>query len=162
MDTKICRGCNAEKSLSEFHINNKSKDGHQWKCKKCCNETSLKWSKTESGRSKHKETEQRRRQNHPESIILSAAKINAKRKNIDFSLSLEDIIIPKYCPVLGIPLNKNQISSGYNSPSIDRIDNIKGYTPDNIVIVSDRVNRVKRDSSLEELKQILMYMKGEI
>ena len=33
------------------------------------------------------------------------------------------------------------------NPTIDRIDNNKGYTPNNIMIISYRVNSIKRDTT---------------
>ena len=46
------------------------------------------------------------------------------------------------------------------SPSIDRIDSTKGYTKDNIQIISWRANRIKNDSTPEELMQIATYMRN--
>jgi hypothetical protein len=38
--------------------------------------------------------------------------------------------------------------------SIDRIDPSKGYTPDNVWLISQRANRIKNDATPEELKLI--------
>jgi hypothetical protein len=38
----------------------------------------------------------------------------------------------------------------FDSPSIDRVDNTKGYSRDNIEVVSTRWNLLKRDSTVEE------------
>lgn len=35
IQAKVCRLCGREKTLDEFHKNNKSKDGHQSYCKEC-------------------------------------------------------------------------------------------------------------------------------
>ena len=77
-----------------------------------------------------------------------------------FSLTKEDIIIPDVCPVLGIPL---QIGSGRpsaNSPTLDRRDNSKGYTPENTFVISYRANSIKSDATPEELEKVLSYAKG--
>ena len=77
---------------------------------------------------------------------------------------LESISIPDYCPVLGIKLNYdgNDKSPGWtrqdDSPSIDRIDSNKGYTADNIHIISWRANRIKNDSTPEELRKLADYI----
>lgn len=163
MKTKICTKCKIEKPLSDFHKRSKSKDGHAYRCKTCRNPGKKKYAMTdEKKKEKHKLRERELRKKYPERYMLYAAKRNSKNKNIEFTLKLHDINIPDYCPVLGIEINKNMTYTNYNSPSIDRIDNDKGYTPDNIVIVCDRVNRLKKDAKIEELKQILKYMKGEI
>ena len=101
----------------------------------------------------------RRRTNNYADWMLKAKKANAKARGIEFSLQPEDIVIPDKCPVLGIPI-KAFMSKGNigNSPSIDRIDPSKGYTPDNIRIISNRANRKKQDCTVEELRLILAYM----
>jgi len=44
-----------------------------------------------------------------------------------------------------------------NSPSLDRIDNTKGYTPDNVVVVSNRANSIKRDATPDELMAVAKF-----
>jgi len=89
-------------------------------------------------------------------IILAQAKSRAKRDGLEFSLKEEDIIIPTHCPILGIPIKRN-IGSGFHkdSPSLDRIDNTKGYTKNNIRIISNRANLLKCDATLEELELLI-------
>lgn len=41
-------------------------------------------------------------------------------------------------------------------PSIDRIDNSKGYTPDNICVVSWAINGAKNDLSMEDFKLMIV------
>jgi len=84
------------------------------------------------------------------------AKKRAKKKNIEFSITSEDIPeIPKICPVLGIPIIVGKGKLTDNSPSIDRINNNKGYTKGNIRIISYRANRLKNDATIEEIRRIL-------
>jgi len=89
--------------------------------------------------------------------MLSGASNRAKRKSLDFDLTIDDINIPTYCPILGIPLYTSELDAEC-SPSIDRIDNSRGYTKDNIQIISTRANRIKSDSSIEELQKLLNYL----
>lgn len=70
-------------------------------------------------------------------------------------------MFPSVCPVLRIPI----ICGGSrtdNSPSLDRFDNDKGYTPENVRVISWRANRIKNDGTIEEHEKIVSYMKGEI
>lgn len=98
--------------------------------------------------------------------LLNAARRRAKLFNREFNLVREDIIIPEFCPVLGIRLqptvgtgrkNLNELSA---SPSIDRIDSSRGYTPDNIQVVSFRVNDLKKDATLEEMRSLVKYVES--
>jgi hypothetical protein len=66
---------------------------------------------------------------------------------------VEDIMIPALCPVLGIELERNlgERHSSPSSPSIDRVDNTRGYVPSNIHVISLQANSLKRDLGIEEL-----------
>lgn len=70
------------------------------------------------------------------------------------TITLGHIIIPDYCPALGIKLYFN---NGYEnidtSPALDRIDNNIGYVPGNIVVVSHRANRIKFTTLLSEINK---------
>jgi hypothetical protein len=81
---------------------------------------------------------------------------------------LNDLELPDVCPALGIKLNYDGnpgAKSGWtrtdNSPSVDRIDSNRGYEPDNIQIISWRANRIKNDSTPEELKLLAKFMEGK-
>ena len=78
-----------------------------------------------------------------------SAKRRAELKNLPFSITPQDIHIPKFCPVFGTPLTK---------PNLDRKINSLGYTPENIRVISDRANRIKSDATLEEIQAIGAYM----
>lgn len=88
------------------------------------------------------------------SDMLKHAKYRAKKKNIEFSLLREDVVIPEICPVLGIPIIPY---SFYNSPSLDRIDNSRGYTKDNVIVVSFKANMLKGAASMDELEKIVRF-----
>lgn len=89
-----------------------------------------------------------------EYCLWYAAKSRATRKNREFSLKLTDIHIPVNCPVLNVPLVPN---TEY-APSIDRVDSSKGYTLDNICIISVRANKLKNNATLDEILKITDYM----
>lgn len=89
-----------------------------------------------------------------ELTLLSSCKHRATRQGLDFNLSIEDIVIPEFCPVLRIPLYSSSQQRTDNTPTVDRIDNSKGYTKDNIVVCSWRANKLKSDASILELKMI--------
>jgi len=89
--------------------------------------------------------------------MLAQAKVNAKLggRDLDFNLDLVDIVIPSHCPVLGIPLDCAAERPSNNLPSLDRIDNNRGYLKGNVWVISWRANLLKKDASLAELKALV-------
>jgi hypothetical protein len=83
--------------------------------------------------------------------ILQRAKSRAVLRDRDFDIDESDIVIPDICPVLKIPMVQ---------PSIDRIDNSKGYVKGNVRIISNRANTLKNNAEIWELKLILEDMEN--
>jgi hypothetical protein len=90
---------------------------------------------------------------------VQAAKHRAKKRGLEFNLTYDDIIVPEFCPVLGLKLSVNvgEKKIKDTSPTIDRIDSTKGYICGNVVVVSWRVNRIKNNATIEELRKIADY-----
>ncbi len=101
----------------------------------------------------------RRRSNrkHPETRLLELAKSRAKRKGLSFNLVKEDIVIPEKCPVFGLTLAPSGTGFNDTSPTLDRIDNSKGYIRGNVIVVSWRANRLKADATVGELKTLAAF-----
>jgi hypothetical protein len=94
------------------------------------------------------------RENHQDKRLLNICRNRAKKNGIDFNLTIEDIVIPKYCPVL----KKEMVRAGRYAPSIDRIDSNRGYVKGNIQIISKLANRMKNDADEEELKEFAKWV----
>ena len=92
--------------------------------------------------------------------MLSRAKTRAEETDKDFNLLLEDIIIPIYCPVLGMELKVHKGSPGGrpDSPALDRVDNTKGYVRGNVQVISHRANMMKSDASPKELRDFAKWI----
>ena len=92
----------------------------------------------------------------PQYKMYHNAKHRAKKKGIKFEIEMEDITIPTTCPLLGIPilLETGDKRSPHN-PSLDQIVPGKGYTLDNIQVISSRANWLKADATLQELKTLV-------
>jgi hypothetical protein len=45
-----------------------------------------------------------------------------------------------------------------NAASIDRTDSAKGYVPGNVAIMSAKANRLKSDSTAEDMRKVLEYL----
>lgn len=171
--TKKCTKCNKELPLSSFNVGN-SLYGRRSYCREC--EKIIQRSPEKVARRRELENERRKNQEyvlkcnkrdrlkvHSNKIsyikaMLRATKQRAKIKNLEFNLTLDDIILPDVCPLLNIPLSINSSDKDY-SYSIDRIDNSKGYTKDNIFIISNRANRIKNNAKLEELELLVLNLK---
>lgn len=91
----------------------------------------------------------------PRYKMLSSAKARAKAAGRECTVTLDDIIVPEFCPLLGVKITNGSRQVKTNSPTIDRKDSTKGYTPDNIWVISWRANRIKSDSTLEELRLLV-------
>lgn len=138
---KICTTCDFEKALSSFYFY--TKRGYlSPTCKGCEAERYKKRYRTKEGRAKQ---------------LLITSKRNAAKKGRDFEITLEDIKIPEICPYLDIPLTYEEGNRSNSTPSLDRIDNTKGYVKGNVQVISWKANRLKSD--LDEAS-LLTYAKA--
>lgn len=143
---KTCSICKSSLSFTCFTKDISTSDGLRNKCKECVKSY---WS---TYKETHREKLAKRSQQNRDSRALSNIKRRAKQKGLDFDLELEDIIGIEYCPVLGLKLERAMGSGGKpNSPSVDRIDPSKGYTKDNIQVLSQLANNMKQDATPEQL-----------
>lgn len=141
---KDCPRCHKLLTIDEFCISKRNVDdgGRSSVCRACTKRLA----------------DQRESPDTRKRLLLSRVKSSAKAKNIPFNLTLEDIVIPTHCPVLGIALEfgKSSSDAGWreNSPSLDRIYPAGGYTKGNVIVVSYRANRIKNDATVAELLSV--------
>lgn len=154
---KTCPVCTIPKDLElGFYKNIARSDGYDWRCKECS-------SKYKSGFYTLNQDRIRYQNNirHKENVarsLLRGARGRATRCNIPFDLDISDVIVPTHCPILGIELIVSKAKRNENSPSLDKIDNSKGYVKGNVQVVSWRANRLKGDGSRDEHKKIAKWM----
>jgi hypothetical protein len=86
--------------------------------------------------------------------MLDRSKTRAKKKGLEHNITIDDIVIPDMCPLLGIPIFQGSGRVCANSPTLDRISSAKGYVKGNVWVVSYRANTIKSDATFEELIQI--------
>jgi hypothetical protein len=112
------------------------------------------WQRGYDPRAKHK---------IPWFVLWRQARDRAKRKGMEFTITPQDVhdAIVNKCPVLGIELACSDGKYWDASPSLDRIDSSRGYTPDNIWVISARANRIKSDATLEELKLVVAALEAK-
>ena len=165
--TKKCCLCKEEKHLSEFSKNLASKDKLQYKCRTCDVEYQRKRRAADPQKaadySRQYQKNKRKDFNYRLQMLINASKQRASIKGREHSISVADLkeLYPKdgCCPIFGMKLEFNSAGFRENSPSIDRIDSQKGYTRDNIQIISWKANRIKGYASVEELEMLLSYLK---
>lgn len=91
----------------------------------------------------------------PIKLLFWAARVRAKKFKLPFTIEIADLHCPALCPLLEIPIIVGDGARNANSPSIDKIDNSKGYIKGNVQIISWRANELKRDGTLEEFKLMI-------
>jgi hypothetical protein len=170
---KSCTRCHVEKAREEFSRASDKGDGRASHCKACRKIEHVRYYSV----NKHKVTAYtswysannrelcnarlaRWRTKNPALSLLQSARARARHYGISFNLTIDDITLPKLCPVLGLELNyeygtKARFSP--NSPSIDRIVPSLGYTKGNVEVISWRANAIKTNATPEELKMVGDY-----
>lgn len=90
--------------------------------------------------------------------LITNAKKRAKEKQINFNITKEDIIIPEFCPYLGVKLedSSNRYLDRSNVASLDRIIPELGYVKGNIEVISNLANTMKSNASKEQLIQFAL------
>ena len=88
--------------------------------------------------------------------LFRVAKDRAKKRGVEFSISVEDVVVPPVCPVLDMDLvcgfgTANRSGGNWNSPSLDRIDNTKGYVKGNVQVISHLANSMKSVATEQQL-----------
>jgi hypothetical protein len=154
--------------------NSKSKSAY-WNCLCDCGNTktvralSLQRGSTQSCGCLRKEAFKDRARTHinkrvdsKEYKMYSMAKYRAKKSGIPFTITINDIVIPEYCPVLNIPIFTIAGEHCSNSPSLDRFIPKLGYIPGNISVISYKANTIKSNATLEEIQLLLKWMEAKI
>lgn len=173
MTTKQCK-CKYHVGDREVPITEMTKDasrpdGYSNTCKPCARARKKSWldrvysgdpnvQSVEESRAKQNAINKRtRKQNGLAWCLWKAAKDRCGRSGREFTITSADVIIPDVCPIFGMPLiqevtvHRNASERPANYPTIDRIDSSRGYTPDNIMVISWRANSLKNDATLDEL-----------
>jgi hypothetical protein len=92
-------------------------------------------------------------------VLLNAARRRATKSCIPFTITLADVVIPKYCPVLGIELKRSKGTVGDASPTLDRFVPALGYVPGNVAVISMLANRIKTNATSEQIELVLKWLR---
>ena len=184
MLNKICNKCGKDRPLSEFDDEHKVHNGRSNWCISCKRKYQKEYREknrdaiNKSREAKKEQYNNARKEvyhndisanrkklkewyrNNVESRLWSSAKARARRFNLDFNITKEDIVIPKCCPVLGIELVVGEKYAHGESPSLDRIIPSKGYVKGNIIVISNKANSIKNNATVNEIKQVYEFYKN--
>lgn len=153
---KTCTKCNKKRQDKSFSKLWSSPDGLTKVCRKCRSDARrVEYSENPEH---YIEKSHNWKKNNPERWMLKHVRKSAKERNLEFDLDQSDIVIPKVCPIFGIPLVFGSKSRTANSPSVDRIDSSRGYVKGNIQIISWRANDLKGNATPDELRKLADYM----
>jgi len=138
MDTKVCNNCKIEKPLSEFHRDKYTRDGYTTICKKCRNTQGKEYKKTLQGLLK--------------TIYRHQHETSEKRGHPPPTYTFEEL-----CQWFVLQPNWEDLyykwqASGYDRkliPSVDRIDDSKGYSLNNIQLITAYENIMKQVNKLK-------------
>jgi hypothetical protein len=169
---KRCCKCQVIKPETDFHRKASNGDGLHKECKVCrCAQQS------EYGKIKYyNDIEESRRYNRekrrgerrtPETwckqIIVSLRR-RSEEQNLPFDIDGVYLFsiwpTDNLCPVLKTELLCGQEKNCGPGPSVDKVRPELGYVKGNVRIISYRANRLKCDSTVQELLSVIDYMKA--
>ena len=170
-ENKLCPTCKNVLSKDHFYKNPRHSSGLATECIVCTrirsHSNGLKRKESDKIKAKErydKNIGKRRAEKrnyilaNPEVHMYSAAKKRSRDRGLEFNICKEDIVIPKICPILQVEFKVGTKRDYRYSPSLDRIDNAKGYTKGNIQVISSLANTMKNSATKEELLLFSKYM----
>lgn len=151
---RTCISCNTAKDISDFFNHHKTRGKHSYRrqCKACqakvacSNRLSNKFNNAEHHSIREK---------------LNGARKRAKEQGLEFNITIEDLMpFPSHCEILGLELTYKVFGNDRpdNGVSLDKIVPSRGYTKENVRIISMRANRLKSDLDLDTILKIKEYI----
>ncbi len=150
--TRRCKRCATEKPYSEFYAN--SKGNRRWSCKDC--ERAMERGRKRSDPVKTAESYKGWRDKKRGHALVNVARHRAKVKGLECSLdpkAVQTTIDAGFCQLTRIPFCLDQ-PRAWNAPSLDRVDNSKGYTPENTRVVLYAVNVMANTWGVNRIAEI--------
>lgn len=144
-----CQNCEEDKPEEFFSLRKDSSNRRRPYCKDCARE-------------EQKARYNFHRKNNPFLHRCTRAKSRASSLRLPFDLTpeyLESIWSGK-CPVLGVDLNLVTDRLDEHAAELDRFVPSLGYTQGNVHWISRKANRIKNNTTVEILENLLRWMKN--
>lgn len=155
----LCIKCCELKTWPEMSLDKDVKSGYTNVCKKC---VSLRVAKYRPVHYARRKITGRRGEYLKYQITYSFnnARNRARRKKLEFNIDLEDLFIlyDGKCSITGIKFQLYNKKLSTYSPSLDRIDNTKGYVKGNLRYILYGINAMKSDMSDKDLYKICLMV----
>lgn len=157
---KVCPKCGRLLPFDDYSISKTSIHGRRSWCKECVRQGLQENRDANRERCKayyqnyYREVVRANKSANIQNYLYKSARARAKQRNIEFTIELEDVIVPDRCPILGIEMSFHINKKEDNSYSLDRIDPNQGYIKGNVWVISLRANRIKNDATVSELRMI--------
>ena len=155
METKYCKKCDEYKPISEFHKSQKS-----LLCKFHHNLFGRESKKKYRLDPKNKEKEKLKYQERKIRLWSNSLLSNSKSRDCENTLTVNDIeeIYKKQnglCYWFNVPLIPTLTKKHPQQPSLDRLDRLKGYTKDNVVLCCYAANIGRNETDVETWKSFI-------
>ena len=146
---KVCNSCQEEKPESEFPVRADRSGRLRPYCNVCAAEG-------QRARYRHHRT------SNPFGHRCTRARARASILGVPFDLTPEylESIWTGECPVLKQPIEWGTDRNDELAAELDRFDPNKGYTQGNVCWLSRKANRIKNNTSVEILENLLDWMKN--
>lgn len=170
-DRLRCNYCGNNRPIDEFSVDRSRIYGVNYKCRACIAQAYQAWAETDEYVRARAELNDKRRAKRAENPrrywakrVLGSARARAKRNALDFDLDANWVYdnAPEVCPLLEIALCFERATVCNDSPTLDRIDNARGYTRDNVWVISARANRIKTDATADELYRVAAGLQARV
>lgn len=165
----LCYRCMDFLTPESFSIDRNRSTGRDRYCKECTQVYIHTYHERDRGKGVRLYTRKRQeileqaaawRVGHPQELLLRMARRRARSKGFPCIISARDIVIPEFCPILGIRLARNigERAADWNSPTLDRIIPVLGYVPGNVQVISRKANMMKSTYSIADWKKFAQWV----
>lgn len=186
----VCRKCKTEYPIDYFSKSSSYKNGYDTLCKLCKSIQDRQYRQVNKQQIRNKRIQKYNTEKKPIShdayiskmksdpfkwraqCIRNGMILRSKEKGLEFDcdyfstdLIMNNLINNSNCQCCGrvfdmLSLQDNRKKNNA-APSVDRLDNSKGYVKGNVVLICWRCNNLKSDSSIEKLENIVRWLGGK-